>query len=487
MNYANIIYKMGVIYLLFPYYIFFSSWMKPSMKVISLCIIICCSVKILRDDELCANNILYIDKTIIFVCAIIVFVWIAFSGIGGFAFQNEDFLWRNAMFDALVTEKWPMTLLIEKNGEMINRGYSYYMGFWLPAAAMAKMFGMRVGNIVQFVWAFLGIVIFVSLVWNKLAEVKIWPILLFIFFSGLDYLGMIVYGTSPNQINMTMHLEWWASVFQYSSFTTQLYWVFNQAIPAWVATMLIVEAKNNKYIVFILGCTMLNCTMPFVGLIPVMFTVIIRNFMRKKEGYVTTKSWIIEQGKEILTLTNILGGGCVGIISYLFLSKETVVGGGTMIDLSHGGWSIFLMFLLIEIFVYVAFTYEKEKRNPLYYVVVASLCVFPLIKLNDDGNFCMRGSIPMLVILYIFTCETIIYLLKKENKKKLMIYVCFFILGAITPIHEIERSILQTKNEYLYPDMQDTHDIIGIQEIMQNDFESTDVDNNLFYKYIAEE
>ena len=55
-------------------------------------------------------------------------------------------------------------------------------------------------------------------------------IFLFVFvaFSGLD----IIPGFSANvPIDFIYHIERWAKYFQYSSKTTLLYWVFNQAIP----------------------------------------------------------------------------------------------------------------------------------------------------------------------------------------------------------------------------------------------------------------
>lgn len=487
MKYTSIIYKVGVLYLLCPYFIFFTFWMKDKWKIFSLILITICMLKILFDDDLCINNVLHINKSTMVVGCAIIFVWLVFSGVGGFSYQNDDFVWRNAMFEIMVSENWPITMTIEQNGESVARGFSYYMGFWLPAAAFAKVFGIQIGNYIQFIWAFVGIILFFSLVWNYLESAKSWIIILFIFFSGFDYLGMIIYGTNVEQIDISMHLEWWATFFQYSSFTTQLYWVFNQAIPAWVATMLILEAKNNKYIVFILACAMLNCTMPFVGMIPIMLVIVIKNFVIKRGEYIDTKKWIMAQNKELFSVVNLFGGGYVGIMSYLFLKKKSVTGTISVFDMSHGGWSLLLVFLSLEVLVYIIFVFEKEKKNPLYYVIMLLLCVIPLIKLNDEGNFCMRASIPMLVILYVLTCDSIIYLFKEKNIKRLCAFLMCFCLGAVTPIHEMERSVLETRNGYINQENENDQEKIGIQKIMENDFESTDVDSNFFYKYIAGE
>lgn len=68
-------------------------------------------------------------------------------------------------------------------------------------------------------------------------------------------------------LNLSTHLEWWAVDFQFTSMTSQLFWVFNQAIPAWVATIMIMTQKHCKNMLFILSLMMLSSTIPFVGLI----------------------------------------------------------------------------------------------------------------------------------------------------------------------------------------------------------------------------
>lgn len=77
-------------------------------------------------------------------------------------------------------------------------------------------------------------------------------ILLCVYFSGIGGLGIV--GCLLLQVDFAslehfMHIEWWSG-FQFSSFTTQLFGGFNQAIYAWVLTLLIMRQKSNRYIVF---------------------------------------------------------------------------------------------------------------------------------------------------------------------------------------------------------------------------------------------
>lgn len=63
-----------------------------------------------------------------------------------FTFQNEDHNTRNVMFDMLVEGDWPLVYEnppAEYYGEPV--AFTYYLGFWLPAALVGKAFGLAAG------------------------------------------------------------------------------------------------------------------------------------------------------------------------------------------------------------------------------------------------------------------------------------------------------------------------------------------------------
>lgn len=47
------------------------------------------------------------------------------------------------------------------------------------------------------------------------------------------------------------HIDFWCGIAQYSSMSTLLFWVFNQAIYAWLILCIILAQKDNRHIVFI--------------------------------------------------------------------------------------------------------------------------------------------------------------------------------------------------------------------------------------------
>lgn len=90
-----------------------------------------------------------------------------------------------------MTEKWPVTATFTSDTGTDGRGMVYYIGFWLPAAAIGKFFGIAAGYVAQYVWAVFGICVFYALIclWRK--KVMVWPLFVIVFFSGLDVVGAL--------------------------------------------------------------------------------------------------------------------------------------------------------------------------------------------------------------------------------------------------------------------------------------------------------
>lgn len=223
-------------------------------------------------------------------------------------------------------------------------------------------------------------------------------------------------------LNLSTHLEWWAVDFQFTSMTSQLFWVFNQAIPAWVATIMVMTQKHCKNMLFILSLMMLSSTIPFVGLI------------------------VKEPMAQCLR---------------------------------------YLLFYFLEFGIYLCFVCRYRKRDSLVYLITAVLLVCPFIKVGSGHDFCMRASIPALFILMLLCIETL-EKIRKEGKRYLLTGYCIvLILGAVTSFNEIHRSVRETYwrvasgESVRYPET-------PIEEglFREGNF-SGEVRGNIFYKYFA--
>lgn len=491
-------------YLALPILIFVIGWCRPVISIPASLIIVI-SLFIAIADTPCDWRLPVNRDNImkLILIAALIFLWVVLAGIGKGVYQNEDQPVRNGIYEMLVHNSWPVTQEIEIEDYSVSRTLVYYIGFWLPGAIAGKLFGIDAGYTFQIIWAVIGIftMYYLLCAWRK--KIVIWPLLIVVFFSGLDAvpMGLIANEDNLNFILGMEHMERWPGIYQYSSMSTQLFWVFNQAIPCWLAVMLLWTQKNRKSLVFILSTVMLTSTLPFIGLMPIVLYYI---FTKK------TKPGMHEFLKDVFTVQNVIGGGCIGLLSFFYLklngsgsintlastqsaaavlqSKAAdlyVASIGTTPDaLAIGAsvrpmWGTFILlyalFIIFEFVVYMLLLYKKQRNNPLYYLVLLLLCLIPFGRVGTSIDFCMRASIPGLFILMLMVIE---YLDEEGKSLTTYLLIAALLIGAITPMHEIRRTISKTINQGYMNEVANEEDILS-----QGNF-SGEVEDTIFGNYI---
>ena len=416
---------------------------------------------------------------------LIICIWVGFSGIARLSFQNPDHFYRNAIYETLVNYEWPIRNY-EVHAANFPEGASatsliYYIGFWLPSAVVGKVFGISAGYGFQAFWAVLGIALAYYLICAKRRQLAVWPLLILIFFSGLDIVGQYLQGADALVLFYDTHLEWWAGEYQYSSMTTQLFWVFNQAIPAWVCTAFMLVQEDSRSLVMILACCMLSATFPFVGLIP--FALL----------------WMFQLGghraRGILTLQNVLGGGVIGIFSFLYLtanisSQKIMESGASGAAAGASGGFLgpllkYLLFFFLEAGIYLVFLHRYHKRDGLYYAIWLSLLIIPPIKIGSGSDFCMRASIPALLLLALFVIDGLCRAKQQGDAAIFLGLAIALCIGGITPIHEWNRALQETAGRACSGE-QVPEGAIGSVELLNLPNFSGGTDNSFFFRYIAD-
>lgn len=422
------------VYMTLPFFIFVIGWLKWYWAILTCGLLGFGLISAIRQDDLdyCPFEKVHIWKFVIAIALIA--LWVYFSGVGGMSYQNRDHGIRTSIFRALVEYEWPVT---SKDGVYV---LIYYFGYWLPSAVVGKIFGFEIGYRFQAVWAVIGIflVYYLICVWRK--KVSLWPLIVLVLFSGLDYVGAVWLQTYGNQLTITKHIEWWSKGLQFSSNTTQLYWVFNQAIPAWLVTMyLVVNPKNKKSILFLVGSLLLHSAFPFVGILPIVVYFLFADFGGRKDDF-----------KALFSVTNIVGVAIVGGLSFaLFLGNASgALFGFGMPMLSEMTIGEIIMkyglFYLLEFGIYAIILFPREKKNVLFYFIILVLLGCPWIRIGYSMDFCMRASIPALFVLMLFVIRAIEDWASNRKWVALAILLLVMAVGAITPIHEITRSVYKT-------------------------------------------
>lgn len=523
----NILLFLSVLYVVLPNLIFYIGFLRPLVSIPAF-LLLSASLFFASFSKTECWKPDFDKKNIIkgLAAIFIVALWVFLSGIGGFVWQNTDHAVRNPFFRLLVSEPWP---LVDH-----ERAIVYYLGFWLPAAVAGKIFGLTFGLFFEQFWASAGILLFYALWCSSRKKLELWPLLLFVFFSGVDYLGLLFceirYRQPIEPLVSALHLEgWFFNVYQYSCFTTQLFWVFNQAIPVWLAMMLLHTERSAASALLLFACLLLSSTLPALGLVPFVIWLYVKN------------------PKEIFTFQNIVGFAVAGCISYLYLTNNSsarVAGTAFAVSLSAKRAAILLaglafvslpffvnkksaavraslaalynicffgallavkfaafyktdklhiwvwhvIFFMVEAGIVALFIMKREKRDPFFWVAIASLFLIPLIQVGRTTDFCMRASIPSLLVLCVLTADFLsfaepdgqkkLFFARPKFKKALLILV--LLVGALTPIHEFYRTIVNS-----FSGVQQRADILRDDLFFEPVYNTSGAADNFFFRNMA--
>lgn len=486
---------LAYLYVGLPVLIFCITWTKLQYAVLLGAVLIVSFIFMFKNAPQLPSFSLNLDVLI----SILLFVgaWVYLSGIGGYVFQNSDHPCRNAIFVALVENDWPVVKEVMTEQGLQTRGLTYYIGFWLPAALAGKAFGLDVGYFFQYIWAVAGVLLTYYLICCILKKMSVWPLIVFAFFGGLDILGTYATGGDIGLLTEWKHLEWWTNS-QFSSTCTQLFWVFNQAIPAWIITFLLVLHKNNKNTLFLWSMGMLNCTIPFVGMIPFLIYFSVRNGLgecsqkiknvsdiaagsEKSSIRSSAKNFIKSYIKSFVTPQNMIGALSVALIMLAYLAGNTAVVNTAAEEDVPTKFTVMLWFssFLYEVGFYFCVLKKYQKRNPLYYISLFWLVICPFINVGAGNDFCMRASIPALLMLYLLVVETLQSAFKKKDKVHLYLLTALLCISSVTGIFEINRTITNTLNGDFH------RDTFSEEVILTGATFSSDAESNIFFKYIA--
>jgi len=422
----------SIIYLVIPYLIFAFGWLKLPIAII-LSALLVFSVY-LYSKKLDNNENYFEDKKnlkFFLISLSILLIWCLFSGMGGFGYQNNpDWEKNNAIFHDLFLNRWP---IFYENYSLI-----YYMGFYLPIGLIMKLFGWNAGYLFTFVWGFLGLSLMIYWIKRLCGSFSYMVVLLFIFFSGMDVMGLILKHVAFPQIEFMipakLHIEWWAGFFQFSSHSTSLFWVPQYAIQGWLLTALIMHnienRKSSANLLFLWALCSFGVPLVFLTITTIILAGI----------YIT-------KAKNIFNVQNFVAAPAIVLLITLYFNSKAFKD-PFMLTLGYlfNPFFIFgyVLFILLEFLLFAVIIHRYYDKNPLWNITMLSMILLPLIRVGGANELNMRGSLCYLFILFIFIARALFsenntFVLPKWRKRLLITLLC---IGAVTPLLEISRSII---------------------------------------------
>lgn len=387
-------------------------------------------------------------KILIFVILIIILNLL--SGAGGIFQQNWDYHGRNAIFRDLINHSWPVkydysNLPYENSIFGSSALLNYYFAFWLPGALVGKLFGFTVGSWFMLLWQTVGVLLFFYYLFRFMRNIKYRYFVIFLAFGGLNVIGHIIinyyYGLPITPIGTT-HIDTSMGSFCMSTFITQLFWVFNQSIPAWIAVMLFLQEKDYRTCGYYFALLVPFGPFPMLGFLYLIFCYII--FGKNLDSFINLK-----RIKSLLTVPNFFA--CISVLPIVFMYtlNESKKGMFIIDSIKNGNLTdcliSYFLFVILEFFIYIIIVNKKNFKQIIMCFVFFTVAPLFYIGGSDLGN---RSTIPLLIILYILVIKFLDEI-NKEDKKiwlKQKVLIAILLIASVTNYNEIYRSF---KNTYL--------------------------------------
>lgn len=423
------------------------------------------------------------------------------AGVSEFAFSSGDHTIRYAILHDLVNYKWPVIydLSTQQNptvSAFLGEGevaFAYYFVFWMVPAVVGKVAGLLAARIVLFIWSALGIFL-----------IAIGACMLYGKASRALYLGLILWAgfdVIPYYINTwagiwTTWERWNQELIVVGNFY-QFMNVFNQSIPGFIITILLIMAVNGTSIGF-LGALMF-CYSPWaaIGILPMCITKLIT---KRAPGSPT--AGVI---KTLLTPGNLIAP-IIFFISlapfYTANSNATGDSGFTVTFYPNAFTFIkdYLMFIVIEFGVWFALIYRFHRKDPMLLTALGTLLILPFYKITYANDFLMRGSMAPLFLISLYSVFYVTdnfhkCLGSKKFELKPRLAVLVLIAAAYTTLNLMLYSSLMTVQVRLLGDTESdvAHNIESFGnirkadevEVINTQFFVYNYEDTVFFKYLA--
>lgn len=463
---------ISLMYIIIPVIIFLFGWTRLYISIPTIAISIFIFIKN-RKREQTNKFTININKSGIASVIGLALLWCFLGGNGKVFYQPTyfyDHIVRNSILKDLILEPWPI---------MYNYTtyLSYYIGHWMVPAMIGKIFyfvtgnanlSCLIGNILLYFWNVIGVILIFIWIIKILNADKVkkilFALLLFIFFSGLDVIGEYIKGGTMQfkQLLLT-GFEWWSrELWQYSSFTSLIFWVYNQAIVPIIIFLMLYNEENARTKMYLLVYGLFFGPYASLG-------ICLYFLVRDLIIYSTSL-------KEYFTIENILVILVILPIIILYYMSNNKVAYGEIISDNCFDIRAYLLFVTIEFLIYIILIFRNKNKVDLFLITVF-LLLFPII---GTGDFVMRTSIPFILLLYIYIAKFIMD--KSSNKLKKVILCILLVISALNPLSEMFGGIYKTVKEGKVITAEEIN-ILELPEEFKNNY--TSVYNSTFFKYIG--
>lgn len=491
------------IYILLPIILFLLNWLKIYIGIGTSALLIIGFLWIIKKDILTNEDIIELPIASFIISFVLIAIWVVYSGLGGYFYQTGDNHWRNAIFRDLINYSWPV-IYPETNNALI-----YYFNFWLVPALVGKILGWSAANFALYLWGLLGInLIFLNITYY-IKPKKNWSIIVtavfLIAWSGENLIGIVIsnlFGICVHPVGFGSSEGWldfarngYDCSYLYRSNIDALCQVYNQTIIPWLVVSMALTNPRTRTFAFIGLCALSCGPIPFIGLLPIFICLFIKEMIPqlKRHNYI----YII---KEIFSVPNIMASITIFPVMWLFFKANvsfSEANGGHYIDW-FVPWEAFdmprvktlLLFYFLEFGIYMIFIWKKYKMDSMFWIMLVTLIIIPFFKIGSIRDFCMNASLPMLLVLMVYTEKYVIDEFKENYSfKEAFNYIALIIalgVSTTTIINDYVAKSSWMKENDVFPYVADDIGTLSDKNAEEEaNFLASEWENTIFFKYLS--
>lgn len=427
--------------------------------------------------------------------AIVALVLVSLSGAGGLGLQEGDYFKHNAVLKHLIESGWPVWIPTDRGLFPLV----YYLGWYLPAAGVGKVWGWEAANVFIFIWTYVGVVL--ALAWFALLVGRChWVVLgIFFFFSAPDVLGAALFkliGWDPGPplpppvpdnwgINWyalrwwNWELRWWAGPYtwNYCCQMELLFWVPQQALGAWLCTSMILAAlwwpwlQGQRWILVPLALSALWSPLVTLGLGPLVVASFFRSAESHRNPYPLWTQWFDWPNGLALGLMGLGGIYYAAHFAWVPFSNDPRA---EFRILGFDEWPMLMYifrlicFWIVDIFsiaglILLVRPPRKSSERLLFRTALIVLVGLTLCRYGLNNDLAMRVSMPWLFVLAVL-------LAKRAIRRRLPPIRRCILWGALalmatTPVAEVYRHVCEMRRQGRWINIPNVAQIQSLEEL----------------------
>ena len=376
-------------------------------------------------------------------------VWVNLSGVGGYGFQTPDHGMHNGRLKDLIDYPWPVRY--SENANLV-----YYVGYYLPAAALGKLFGHDIAIRSMLPWTLMGVTLafrWLCVLANQRPSLML--VALFVLFGPQDIIGVIIAAFFNNNITHdfsqwsfwenTDDMDFWVSpampffLGNFLSNTFQLYWAPHQIVAGWLSAALALQSfQTRKTTLLIFSYALLCLWSPtaMLALFPLILSITVLNLRHDFAG--------------LFSFPNLFAVVLLTPLFLIFYTSGSALSNPyhwTAAELRPGQWLLFGLFHLLTWGLYLIsclpfLRHQPSREQWLAGIVVANFCLLSLLVYGEWSDLICRGAAPLSFCLFVMVLRAgDHYLHSGRNGLSLMLTLCL-LAGSGS-------ALLQNRNAFL--------------------------------------